>query len=158
MQSRSPDQGLPPMSSLNMYTINDRRSPPEIADRASNDPFIWTQTNLASPAPRFPLRLRAVQDLFYVVGFGFIWSKPQLSITEGRSASSYLSLATSHRNIHEPAGVCDSLLRPALWRLTFSLAILIKDTATFGCEKSYFLWLNLSSRSVSDILSRKRLT
>lgn len=56
---------------------------------------------------------------------GFIWSVDQhfiISITWLRQGGeSYLPLATGHGDIDEAAGVCDSLLRAALWRLLLLL-------------------------------------
>jgi len=45
-------------------------------------------------------------------------------ITLSSSATrAHLSLATGHRNVHEAAGICDSLLRATLWCLLLLLLL-----------------------------------
>lgn len=70
------------------------------------------------------LRLSTQELIVYEVGLGFIC---EMQVSQGFSimglGNTNLPLATGERNVHESAGVCDSLLRAALGGLLLLLRL-----------------------------------
>ena len=72
-----------------------------------------------------PIAQTPVPEIVYEVGLGFIYRLVSVCCDMGakHEDGAHLSLATGHGDVHETAGVCDSLLCAALGGLLLLLGL-----------------------------------